>query len=315
MTVLFSMLDSSRDFNSHKTQRTTDLERKRFLNGWTFCLSLLVLVIFTGRSFTMPAAADPNEPREKDRQTELSERLEELIRRLRQERSAYYVQKARLEAQMEKARENRKLLQDELTELRRQETESDRQLQTYEAEVGGLKMQLSSKASLKKVLTEQVQPFLTSQRTEIEKGIPYKQEDRIARLEAVVGDVNTPGGISMADQLGHVWNYAQEELRLARSSDTYTARAQTDEESSPYARFFRVGQKILGYITEDGRQAAMWSSLARHKDWLLITNTEQSGQIRCAVEILDRRQGPRLVTLPVALEPADSQRGDSDASP
>jgi len=309
------MQDSSRDFNSHKTPRTTDLERKRFLNGWTFCLSLLVLVFSTGWSFAGPAAADPNGPLKKDRQTKLSGELEELIRRLRQERSAYYVQKARLETQIEKARENRKLLQDEFTELRRQETESDRQLQAYKTEVDDLKKQLGSKTSLEKVLTEQVQPFLTSQRTEIEKGIPYKQEDRFARLEAVVGDVNAPGGISMADQLGHLWNYAQEELRLARSSDTYTARAQTDEESSPYARFFRVGQKILGYITEDGKQAAMWSSLSSQKDWLLITDIKPSGQIRTAVEILDRRQGPRLVTLPVALEPADSQKGDSDASP
>ena len=121
MMVLFSMLDSSRDFNSHKTPRTTDLRRKRFLKGWAFCLSLLVLVFFTGRSFAAPSAVDPNGLQEKDRQTELSERLGELIRQLRQERSAYYMQKARLKARIEKTRENRKLLQDELTELRRQE--------------------------------------------------------------------------------------------------------------------------------------------------------------------------------------------------
>lgn len=315
MMVLFSMQDSSRDFNSHKTQRTTDLRRNGSLQRWVFCLSLLVLVVFAGQSFAASAGADPNEPREKNRQTELSERLEELIRQLRQERSAYYVQKTRLETQIEKARENRKLLQDEFTELRRQETESDRQLQAYKTEVDDLKKQLGSKTSLEKVLTEQVQPFLASQRTEIEKGIPFKQEERITRLEAVVGDVNTPNGILMADLLGHIWNYAQEELRLARSSETYTARVKTDDESSPYARFFRVGQKILGYITEDSRRAAMWSSLARRKDWLLVTDAGQSGQIRSAVEILDRRQGPKLVTLPVAIKPANSQKGGSDASP
>ncbi|MBN2313484.1 MAG: DUF3450 family protein, partial [Sedimentisphaerales bacterium] len=224
------MRDSSNDFNSHKTPRTTDSRRTSFLRRWVFRLSLLVLVVFPCRSFAASAGADPNEPQEKDRQTELSERLEELIRQLRQERSAYYVQKARHDAQIEKARENRTLLQGELNELRKQEVQADQQLQNYKAEVEDLKEQLRSKASLENALAEQVRPFLKNQRTEVEKGIPYKQQERLARLEAAVGDVDTPDNeVSMADQLGHVWNYAQEELRLARSSETYTARAPTDD--------------------------------------------------------------------------------------
>ena len=313
--VHFSMPDSSRDSNSRKAFGPTGVRRNGLLRKWTLCLSLLVLVVLAGQSFAAPAVADPNTPQGKSRQAELSERLEELIRRLRQERSAYYVQKARHEARIEKARENRTLLQDELNELRRQEAQADRQLQQYQAEVQDLREQLDSKASLENVLRGQIQPFLSSQRTAIEKGIPYKQQERAARLMAAAGDVNAPSRISAADRLGHIWNYAQEELRLARSSETYTARAHTEDESSPYARFFRVGQKILGYITEDGRQTAMWSSLARHKDWLLITDIKPSGQIRSAVEILDRRQGPKLVTLPVALEPTGSQEGGADASP
>lgn len=291
------------------------MRRNDSLRRWVFRLSLLVLAVLAGRSFAAPASADPNEPQERSKQAELSERLEELIRQLRQERSAYYVQKARQEAQIERARENRTLLQDELTELRKQGTESDRQLQTYQAEVDDLKKQLGSKASLEKVLAEQVRPFLANQRIEIEKGVPFKQQERLDRLEAAVGDVNTPGRMSMADQLGHAWNYTQEELRLARSSETYTARTQTDDDASPYARFFRVGQKILGYITEDGKQAAMWSPLSRPKNWLPITDIEPLGQLRSAVEILDRRQGPRLVTLPVAVQSADSPEGGADASP
>lgn len=268
-----------------------------------------------GRAFAAPAVADPNKPKEANRQRELSERLEELIRQLRQERSAYYVQKTRQEARIEKARENRKILRDELNDLHRQETESDQLLRKYEAEVDDLKEQLVSRTSLENVLLDQIEPFVVSQRTTIENGIPYKQQERIARLETAYGDANTPSRITAADQLGHVWNYAQEELRLARSSETYTARVKTEDEASPYARFFRVGQKILGYMTEDGRQAAVWSSLLRHKDWLCITDIKQSSQIRSAIEILDRRQGPKLVTLPIALRPKDSDEGGIDASP
>ena len=315
MMVLCSMWDSSRDSNSHKTLRITGLRRKGFLQGWIFCLSLWVLGALAGQTLAAPDLEDPNKPRETTRQKELSERLEELIRQLRVERSTYYVQKARQDARIEKARENRKILQDELNDLRRQETESDQQLRKYQAEVDDLKEQLGSKTSLENVLVGQFQPFLLSQRVAIGEDIPYKQQERIARLEAAVDDANIPSPVTVADRLGHVWNYAQEELRLARSSETYTERAKTEDGFSPYARFFRVGQKILGYITEDGRQAAMWSSLPGHKGWLSITDTKPSGQIRNAVEILDRRQGPKLVTLPIALESTRSDEGDSDASP
>ena len=313
--VLFSMRDSSRDSNNHKAFGITGLRQKGCLQRWIFCLSLLVLEVPAGQTYAMPTVADPNKPQGTSRQAELSARLEDLIRQLRQERAAYYVQKARVEARMEKARENRKVLQDELNALKRQQAETEQQLRDYEGEVEDLKAQLGSKASLENILARQVEPFLIRQRAAIEDGIPYKQQERIARLEAAGDDVNAPSRMTTADPLGHIWNYAQEELRLARSSETYTARAKTKDESSPYARFFRVGQKILGYMTEDGRQAAIWSSLPVHKNWLSITDVKTSGQIRAAVEILDRRQGPKLVTLPIPLRSTRSEEGDSDAAP
>ena len=309
------MRDLSKDLISRKAHKTTDGRQKCCSRWWAFRLGLLVLVIFAGQSLAASEPADPNQPQTTSKQKEISGRLEELIRQLRQERSAYYAQKAKSESQIEKARENRKVLQGELDDLCRQEAESDQQLQKYEAEVNDLKGQLSSKTSLENAVREQIQPFLVSQQDAIEKGIPYRQQERIERLEAVGGDPNAPSRSSAADQLGLVWNYVQEELRFARSSETYTARAKTDDKASPYARFFRVGQKILGYITEDGRQAAIWSSLTHQGEWLSITDAKQASQIRSAVEILDRRQGPKLVTLPVALTSKDSDERSDDASP
>jgi TolA-binding protein len=307
--ALFFMQDSLKDSNSRKTFKITSLR-------WCiFCLGLLVFMALTGRVFAAPTAEDPNKSRQTNRQKELSEQLEDLIRRLRQERAAYYMQKARLEAEIEKARENQKILDTELDDLRKQHEESDQQLQKYEAEAVNLKEQLVLKESVENVLDNRIRPFIANQQAAIENGIPYKQQERTERLEAAVGDANAPDVVSVSDKLGHIWNYAQEELRLARSSETYTARAKTDGESSPYARFFRAGQEILGYITEDGRQGAIWSSLQDDKKWMPIDDTKQAAQIRSAVEILDRRQGPRLVTLPIALESTDLIKEDSDASP
>lgn len=313
--VLFFMQDLLRNFSNSKTLEGSDRRGKGCLRRLALCLGLAVLVAFASATFAESPVADSNKPRETNRQKELSGRLEELIRQLRQERSAYYAQKSQYETQTEKNCENRKILQDELSDLRRQEAESDQQLQKYEQEVEDLKKQLVPRASLESILREQIQPFLVTQRAALENGIPYEQQERTARLEAGGGDANAPSRLSMADQLGHIWNYVQEELRLARSSETYTARAKADDGASPYARFFRVGQKILGYITEDGRQAAIWPPPARHTGWLIITDTNQVAQIRSAVEILDRRQGPKLVMLPVALASKDPDERDANASP
>jgi len=322
------MQDSSRNSNSPKAPTIKWLRKEGPLLQRAFCFTLLVLGALVCRTPAASEVTDPNATPQTNRQKELSQRLEDLIAQLRRERSAYYVQKAEQEGQIEKARENRKILQGELDDLRRQEAETSQQIRKYEAEVQDLREQLLARTSLEDVISEQIEPFLVSQRAAIENGIPYKQQERIARLEAARDDApargqnppaeaesNAPSPVSAGDRLGHVWNYGQEEFRLARSSETYTARAAASNESSPHARFFRVGQEILGYITEDGRQAAIWSSSSDHKRWLTITDRKQSAQIRNAVEILDRRQGPRLVTLPIVLRPVSPDKGAVDVSP
>jgi hypothetical protein len=280
------------------------LKRKGYLQLLVWCLTLLVLIVLTNQILAESRSKDSNTPRDTDKQAKLTQHLQNLISRLKQERSAYYIQKAQHDIQIQKARKNLKILQDELDDLYRQETESNQQLQKYEIEVEDTKEQLVLRNDLQNVIKQQIQPFISSQRVTIEDGIPYKLKERIARLEAVSNVLNDPNLASVSDQLGHVWNYAQEEFRLSRSPETYTARAPSKDGSTPYARYFRVGQLILGYVTEDGRQTAIWSSLD-NKGWQVITDQKQSSQIRSAVEILDRRQAPKLVVLPITLQNTD----------
>jgi len=309
------MQDLSRDSNSPQVPTIEWLRLEGPLIKWAFCLCLLVLGTLARRTVAASGTMDPNEPGQTNTEKEPSERLEELIRKLRQERSAYYTQKAEYESRIQKARENRRILREELEEVRRQESQTDRQIRQYQDEVDDLKIQLELRSSLEDVISRHIEPFLIKHRTAIEKGIPYKQEERIARLEGVGVDVNDVSTGSVADRLAQVWNYGQEELRLARSSETYSARAKAMEDAAPHARYFRVGQKILGYVTEDGRKTAMWLSFSDESEWVFITDARQSAQISSAVEILDRRQGPRLVTLPIVLWPRSLVKETFDASP
>ena len=234
---------------------------------------------------------------------ELTQRLEELIEQLRLERSDYYLQKAQYDTQIQKAQQNHDILKKEIEELRQKESDSDKQILKYKEEVEDIKSNLASREVLEKVLREQAEPFIASQKTIIEKGIPYKQEERIERLESKATGIsgNESNSISAANQLENIWNYSLEELRIGRSSETYTARAKISDNATPYARYFRVGQLILGFIIEDGRQAAMWLPNL-NKDGFFITNDKkQSEQIRSAVEILDHHQPSEFVELPVSL--------------
>jgi len=266
----------------------------------------LVLLAPAGPADVTTHPTDPNDMHINSAQSQkLSRTLEGLVRQLRELRSNYYLQKAKDDALLEKARRNRETLQADLDDLRKQEADLDQQIQKYKSEVVGLREQLVSRSSLQKVVRQQIQPFRSTQRAAIENGAPYKQQDRIARLEAACEDCNDANATSVADQLGRVWSYAQEELRLGRSPETYTARVPSEDGPSPHARYFRVGQLILGYVTEDGRQTGMWSALSDRNGWLLISDPKQAEQVRDAVEILDRRQGPKLLMLPVAIQSAD----------
>jgi hypothetical protein len=248
-----------------------------------------------------------------DTQKELTEKLEGLIEQLRQERADYYIYKAQNETEIQKARENHKVLQDELNELRLREAEYDQEILKYKEEVEDINKKLIAKTALENILHEQVQPFLINQKIIIENGIPYKQKERLARLEAAYGrstqrlttgnsDTNEPNRISAADYLENIWNYSLEELRIGRSSETYTLRAKTGDNALPYARYFRVGHLISGYVTEDGRQTAMWLSQRDKYDFSVTKDRKQSEQIRKTVEILDHLQPPELVELAVSLK-------------
>lgn len=277
------------------------------------CLGLLVLLIPSRPAAVTAGPTDPNGTQVESPQLQkLSETLESLIRQLRELRSNHYLQKAQDDAQIQKARQNSEILQSDLDDLRQQEADLDQQIQRYESEVEGLKNQLVLKSALQTVVRRQIKPFHSSQRDAIESGAAYKQQDRIARLEAACEDSKDANATSVATQLDRVWSYAQEELRLARSSETYTARIPSEpavDLAGPYARYFRVGQLILGYVTEDGRQTGMWLALPDKKGWLSISEPKQANQVRDAVEILDRRQGPKLVTLPVAIQSENMAQG------
>ena len=272
--------------------------------------SVLLIGLAAGGFLTHRAMAAPQSAAPPGDHTVLLDRLQGLVSQLRQQRQAYYRQKALDEAETQKAQQNRDLLQSQLDDLRKQEADLERQLEDYRAQVQTLEAQLEQKAGVRNAVEQEIAAFVPEQQSQIKKGIPYKRQERIARLQAGLADANESAPPSVGGRLGHLWSYAQEELRLAGSSETYTERASIGDNTLPYARYFRVGQLILGYVTEDGHQAAIWRSSPQGGQWQSISEPKQIASLRDAVEILDRQQAPRFVSLPIETDSSHSETAE-----
>ncbi len=236
--------------------------------------------------------------------TERTALLQQLLQELRQERVAYYQQKARDEADIKQAHEDTGLLQAQVGVVRSRQADLDQQIVSLQTETRSLTEQLRRRDGLDQMVTEHITALVPPQEQAIDRGIPYKRPARLTRLQVCRGDPNEPT-VSGVDRLARLWSYVQEELRLARSSETYTDRAPQSDRSQPYARYLRVGQRILAYVTEDGRQAAVWLRGPNGDHWQTVPDAQQ--QVHTAIEILDGRRAPALVTLPMTVQASEGQ--------
>jgi len=234
--------------------------------------------------------------------------LRKLVTELRELRQDYYKQKGRDQAEIQAARRNRDLLGNQVEELREQEAALDAELADYQSQVQTLKAELKSTAAVRREIDRNLETFISAQATQIQEGIPYKQPERLARLQVPPTDPNDTATTSTAARLSALWSYSQQELHLAASSETYTERATIEEGVTPYARYLRVGQLILGYVTEDGQKSAVWLDEAQRARWQPIPDPTQFAPLRDAIEILDRQQMPRFVSLPIVLNNQESDQ-------
>ena len=295
-TAPFSMQDLSKDVAKQLPGRA----QVAVLSGLALLVVCLVSVLWSaaGSNPQQMQSADPNALQIQ----QLSATLEGLIEDLRELRFGYYATRSETRAKIEQARRNREMLEAQLEQLRAEQADLDRQIESYASESADLRKELAGRSEIRRAFQLQAGPFREHQQQAIAGGIPYKQQERTARLKAADEDPGDANAVSISDRLNAVWSYARGELRLARSSETYTARAPEQNGAAPHARYFRVGQLILGYVTEDARRAAMWSAGPAGSKWRTVTDPGKADRLQTAVAILDRRQAPQLIMLPLNVE-------------
>lgn len=251
------------------------MTKSLLLKGMALALALLA------------AGAGGQEPLSGGDEAKLQDELRDVVRSLRETRTAYYGrQRARSEA-IEAARAPLKRLETELSDLRDREREADRDLAEVRAELDKLKEKEASDAQRSAIASE-LEKLVTEAKDFVVRGIPYRVEDRTLRL-------GSSGGESLSGQFDRYWSFLQEELRIARSGEAFSAEVPLDAARTKPARLIRVGHLVLGYVSEDGQDAGLWNG----SRWAPPAGPEDEKAIREAVEILDRRRAPELLSLPV----------------
>jgi hypothetical protein len=244
------------------------------------CLLLGLPIGAGGQGSSLPIGAQQEE-------TKLAEELQGLVRKLREERAAFYGRHRTRSEQLEGARSAARRLDVELSELRGRETEVDRKLADARADLEKLRGEEAADV-LRAALGPEVEKSIREGKEFIDRGIPYRAQDRSGRL-------GVPADGSLSDQLSRYWSFLQEEIRVARSGEALSAEIPLGAGRAKPARVFRVGQLVMGYVTEDGLEAGLWNGT----QWVPATDPAQDKTIREAIDILDRRRAPGLLSLPV----------------
>jgi hypothetical protein len=208
--------------------------------------------------------------------------LQDVLRTLRDERAAAYGRRRARAAEIESARSPLRRLEGDLAELKAKEAEADRALAELRRELGELGAAAAADQAAENALAPELEASAAFFRELVDQGLPYRQDERRARLGG-------PGPVP--DRLGRAWTFAQEELRIARSGEAWSADVPLPGGRAKPARIFRTGHLLAGFVTEDGAESGLWSAGA----W----TPREDPAIRRAVDMIDRRLPPGLLRLPV----------------
>ena len=259
---------------------------------WISCSTLLVA-----------APLDPNQAdyASLSPEAKLLDELHSIVQTLREERMAYYEKQRQLESHIQQKQNDLVALENKVAQLRTSEEQADQDLQRIEQDIQQLELELRSKKARQEQIQKTMDNWIVQGRKAVDEGVPFRQKERRERLISVAPEQSENASITAADTLGRIWNFFQEEMRLARSGETFTEQIDIAKNRLKYAQLFRVGHQILGYLTEDGRETGLWLEQNGRKQWQHALAEEDANTALTAVEILDRQQQPKLISLPVSI--------------
>jgi FtsZ-binding cell division protein ZapB len=231
-----------------------------------------------------------------------SDQLWELIRILREERTAFGQQQTKLNEKIDETRDTIQILQQKHDELKTKHDRLDNKIAGIQQKIESMKQNTANDKSACLILNRQIDNFVSTASERIRTAIPYKKEKRLSRLPERSQEETLESSAAISDDFARIWSFAEEEFRIATSGETFTSQITLDDETKPYARLFRVGHQMLGFFAEEGSSTGLWMSGESGNQWLTMTSYFKMSSVVKAIDILDRNTAPALVQIPVQVK-------------
>ena len=231
-----------------------------------------------------------------------SDQLWELIRTLREERTAFSQRQTKRSDRIDETRNTIQILQQKHEELKTKQDHLDKKIAEVQQKIESLQKDGHQDKAACLILNRQIDNFVSTASERIRTAMPYKREERLGRLPQRTQTETPEASAAISDDFARIWSFAEEEFRIAASGETFTSQIALDNGTKPYARFFRVGHQILGFVAEEGSGTGLWRPAEPGKQWLTMTSYSEVSPIVKALNILDRNVAPALVQLPVQVK-------------
>ena len=215
--------------------------------------------------------------------------LESVIRELRELRRSYYSDRDARAAEINAVNDVVVVFRQDVDKLRRERDSAVEDIEAVKTEIDALRSESEILFAEREQVLGRIRQFASFARKHVSDGIPYRASDRLLAVELFEQSE------SPRDAFARMWTFCEEELRAARSGETYTDEIELAGGRRKHARFGRVGLQVLGFVTEDGQDVGIWDPLT---GWSEEAGAQEAESIRTTIEILDRRRGPAHVALP-----------------
>lgn len=267
------------------------------------CLFLVLLIFAPCQTLLIAAMPDPNQEDSPSLSPEakLLQEFHAVVQTLREERTAFYEKQRQIENHIEQRRNDLASLESQVAQLRADEQQVDQDLIRVEQDVKQLEIELHTNKENQARLQKNMDEWIRKELQAVDEGIPFRRKERRERLVPTEQVTPEPESMNPADTLGRIWIFFQEEMRIARSGEIFTKQIDIGNNRVKYAQIFRVGHQLLGYLTEDGEQTGSWIDHNGRKQWQHNLKKNDARTVQTAVEILDRRQKPKLISLPISI--------------
>ena len=224
--------------------------------------------------------------------------LEEIISELRELRRSYYSDRDARAARIDAVNSTVVVFRQDVEELKRERDKSALEIDAVSAEIESLGVESKELLSRRSHVLGKIRAFADNARSHVSSGIPYRTSGRLLAVDLFEQSE------SPRDAFSRMWSFCEEELRAARSGETYTDEITLPDRRLKHARFGRVGLQVLGFVTEDGQDVGIWNPKT---GWSTEVDPQSAESVRTTIEILDRRRGPAHVALPFEFESESGQ--------